>query len=203
MSQPVPTWRKDPESTWGSLEGVWDMDENVVFSFWNALAPEKEKWADYFTSANSDAPADNWYAWNNNQWGTKWDAKLDVDTLDQLDTSENADGTFSVTYHFETAWGAPYGVFQALTEKYPHLHLDISWEEEQGFGAELEATNGEITTTDEWDIPNSHADHVARDKEDSCACAWGDDEDEWYDDCPKSEEDENILKPVVDLTTVS
>ena len=47
--------------------------------------------------------------------------------------------------------------------------------------AELEYVAGEESVIDEWDIPNSHADHKARDKE--CACEYGDIEYA-YSDCP-------------------
>ena len=204
MSKPIPTAKKDPNSTWGTLEGEWEIDENVVFSFWNVISPIEEDWAEYFTSATNTAPTNNWYAWNNTHWGTKWDGRVDETSVDQLDVMTYADGKTGVTYRFETAWAPPTPVFEAIAEQYPKLQLSIEWEEEQGFGQEIETNeDGELVITREWDIPQSHADHVEQDKLDSCNCAYDDDEDTWYDDCPRAEEDENKVIVVTDLTSVS
>lgn len=196
MSQPIPS-HIYPEGSYISKDGEWKMEENIVFSFWNAVAPTDLE--HYFSS-------DHWYNWNCDNWGTKWDAKCEESSLDQLDRNEYPDGSHSVTYRFETAWGAPNEVFVALAEKYPELEFGITWEEEQGFGAELVGQNGEITETDSWDIPNSHADHVARDKEDSCLCAYESEPENMYDDCPERiefESNTDKLLPVTDLTLLS
>ena len=37
----------------------------------------------------------------------------------------------------------------------------------------------------EWDIPNSHSDYAERGNEDGCICAYDDDGDNWYEDCPR------------------
>jgi hypothetical protein len=54
---------------------------------------------------------------------------------------------------------------------------------------EFEGTDGELSVSDEWDIPQSHADYVSRDNEDGCACAQGWDEEDWYDDCPNNKKE--------------
>ena len=61
---------------------------------------------------------------------------------------------------------------------------------------ESEDENGEpiseLSETNSWDIPESHADYVSIDNEDGCVCSWGDTED-FYDDCPRDEETEQIV----------
>ena len=119
----------------------------------------------------------NWYNWNNNHWDTKWDAN-------SVDLEVTRDIVF---IGFDTAWGPPEPVFRAMTEMFPTLTFNIWWEEEQGFGATLYATEGELEVTERWDIPNSHYDYESRGNEDGCRCAWSENESDWYDDCPRTE----------------
>lgn len=197
MSKPILTFKSDPDNKWGHLDGQWEEYSDVVFSFWNIITPTDLE--HYFTK-------ENWYNWNVDNWGVKWDAKLEERAVDQLEVTTYESGTTAVSYHFETAWGAPNEIFVALAEKYPHLEFDIEWEEEQGFGAEVSIVDGEVSVVREWDIPSSHADYVERDREDSCICYYETDPEEMYDDCPPAIEanaDENKLVPVSDLTSVS
>lgn len=121
----------------------------------------------------------NWYDWNVTNWGTKWDAgDVYIEQTDDL----------SASIQFQTAWSPPEPIFRALAEQFPNLKFDISYEEEQGWGGEFTAENGELTLVEEWDIPNSHAEYVARDREGSCNCAWADDKEDWYDDCPNKQD---------------
>ena len=59
---------------------------------------------------------DNWYDWTNANWGTKWE----VDCSDV-----NIDDFGGVTYNFDTAWGPPEPIYDALKELFPKL--EISW----------------------------------------------------------------------------
>jgi hypothetical protein len=63
-------------------------------SFFNVLVPRP-------VSEDSD-----WYSWNVNNWGTKWDTGVDL--------VEKADN--SVTLSFDTAWSPPIGFYAALEE---------------------------------------------------------------------------------------
>lgn len=187
MAKPIPTFVY-PEGGHISKDGEWKM-EDVVFSFWNIIAPTDLE--AYFTG-------DTWYNWNNTNWDTKWDAKLDEKNVDDLEQNHDAFGTSNVTYRFETAWSPAMPVYRALAEKYPTLEFDISWEEEQGFGAELTGLDGELSITREWDIPEAHADYMDR-GEDCQFCLWGE-QDDMADDCPdKAPEDETKLVAVTDL----
>jgi hypothetical protein len=73
----------------------------------------------------------------------------------------------------------------AMVEQHPELTFHFYCEEEQGWGGEFSASGGELSETRSWDIPASHADYVALDREDSCACGYDDEEENWYDDCPR------------------
>jgi hypothetical protein len=129
-----------------------------------------------------------WYDWNIREWGTKWDAG-DLDFTDHTE-----DKAPSLTYSFQTAWSIPEPVFRAMVEQHPTLDFDFECEEEQGWGVKFTSSDGDegersLIETESWDIPDSHADYVSRDREDSCSCAWSDDQEDWYDDCPRPEQD--------------
>lgn len=159
-------------------------------SFWNFVAPPEEIWDEYFgtvgwtngvgftgeSKENSDG-SNGWYAWNLHNWGTKWDAR-DVN----LEQDEN-----EAIYTFSTAWSIPEPVFRAMAEQHPTLSFTLGSEEEQGWGAEYSARDGEVYLDKEWDIPQSHADWVAKDDEDGCVCARDDDKSDWYSDCPRDD----------------
>lgn len=182
-TKPHPTAVPDPDKIYHAKEGEWAMSEGGEFSFLNFLAPED--FANYYTGSN-------WYNWNIENWGTKWDT--DIDDSDIQDES--------ITLAFQTAWSPPSGVYEAMVAQYPTLSFAIEWEEEQGFGAELESDGeGGITLIKEWDIPNSHADYVDRDREDSCYCAEDDDPENRYDDCPNKtpDIDDGHLRPIQNL----
>ena len=129
--------------------------------------------------------AGNWYNWNSTHWGVKWDAtRVDVDRSEGI-----------ISYHFESPWGPPWEeMMLELSERFPTIAFTHRYDEEQGWGGEYEFQNGEITELMEWDIPTSHADHVALDQ--TCSCEmWIDDPDMWYDDCPsKIEHDAKELQ---------
>jgi len=148
----------------------------------------------------------NWYNWNVANWGVKWDASSIVRhtstsiKLDGSGTSQNA-----VSIQFETPWSPPDPVFRAMVEQFPELHFDIEYEEEQGWGGTYEGENGDLTALETWDIPNSHADYVARSREDSCNCSVEEETEYWYDDCPRKTPDpvyhyEVVVKTIYQVT---
>jgi hypothetical protein len=209
-------WKYDPE--------IIDTHEDTdPFSFWNFIKPDDEILPVYFGHEKSEKPegyegwdfaekmahdlkftGNNAYDWNVRNWGTKWDAY--DQTFDGVTTDE-AIGKASATYSFNTAWSIPVPVFEALCEQHPELSFSFESEEEQGWGATYESSavddpeDGEPTSAllliSEWDIPESHAELVARGRE--CHCEYDDDEDSWYDDCPR---EERVFTVVVEQTFV-
>lgn len=171
-AEPV-TFRADAEEG-----GEW----NTPLSFANFICPPQEAldsgeyWATHGFSGGKESgnTPNNWYNFNVREWGTKWDAC-------HPEVERTAEG---VAVAFDTAWSPPEPIFHAMVEQFPELAFDIWYEEEQGWGGELAGSAGELILMKEWDIPNSHADYVERDILDSCNCAWSDDKEDWYDDCP-------------------
>ena len=50
---------------------------------------------------------ENWYGWNVNNWGTKWDTGVEI-----TDQSDN-----EIVLTFDTAWGPPTGFYSYLVEE--------------------------------------------------------------------------------------
>lgn len=148
---------------WGRTDGP--------LLFWNFVKSDDLEWC-----------AQNWRDFSDTNWGTKWDA-----CDGEIDTMELKDGV--LTYSFCTAWSIPEPAFIAIVKQHPELSFDFYCEEEQGWGSQLTGRAGVLTTTDDWDIPESHADYVERDKEADCMCkSEPNDQEYWFDDCPREEE---------------
>ena len=154
------------------------------FSYWNFITPPAEAlasgeyWATrgWVAGKETGHTPNNWYEFNTREWGTKWD------TYD-LETSFAPQAFYA---SFSSAWSPPLPVFEAMAEQHPELTFTFSWEEEQGWGGEALGQSGDFSIYKEWDIPESHADYVALDREDSCNCNQ-DDREYWFKDCPPIE----------------
>jgi hypothetical protein len=173
---------------------------NPIFSFWNIIAPPADKLEEYEGvhgysdgEKKGDTPF-NWYVFNNREWGTKWDVAV-ADGSKYAETQLYKDEETTLMYVFNTAWSPPTPAIEKLSSQYPELEITLRWEEEQGYGAEEIYQDGSYSTIEEWDIPNSHKDYVDRDNEDGCVCAYSEDPDDYYDDCPDA-------KKVIELTCV-
>ena len=67
--------------------------------------------------------ASNWYDWNCNSWGTKWD----VDVQDNgYDSSEDEE---YINLSFESAWSPPTAWLIKVAKDYPDLHFTLEYEE--------------------------------------------------------------------------
>lgn len=68
-----------------------------------------------------------WYRWNTENWGTKWNAY-------QTEVTPDKDGVTQL--RFQTAWAHPFPVIEALSKKFPHVDIEVSYADED-FGANL------------------------------------------------------------------
>lgn len=147
-----------------------------TFSFHSFVTPKDMTLEEYLgvDSNGMGRSGGKWYDWNNIHWNTKWDA-----CHAEVDSSPG-----EVTLRFDTAWGAPSPVIEAMSAKFPNLDIQVWWEEEQGFGEEYHIRGSIVTNYIEWDIPSCHADYEERGREGDCVCGWDDDVENWYEDCP-------------------
>lgn len=157
-----------------------DAEWTGEFTFWNIHAPHPSIMDEYNGVADGNAGPNNWYGWNVTNWGTKWDA-------DVADVVRDGDNEWRVV--FSTAWSPPYPVIATAAHQHPNLRFWLEWEEEQGFGAEVEFDTEGPNEVRTWDIPESHADFVDRDNEDGCVCAYEEDQQYWFADCPGKDDE--------------
>ena len=54
-------------------------------------------------------------------------------------------------YRFDTAWSPPVPAMQKLSKLVPNCVVTLSYEEEQGWGGEIEFVRGEITAESDYD----------------------------------------------------
>lgn len=106
---------RDPEA-----KNHQEADE-VVFSLWNILRPPHDYLGEYYAPSKSingagdeDDPY-NWFRWNLENWGTKWDCgnpKREERFVENM-----------VIYDFDTAWDFPANALQHLSHQYPQASL--------------------------------------------------------------------------------
>lgn len=165
------------EHNWATGEYETKISDSP-FSY-NNIVPFPTEPNSYWDYKDEDGKTQQkWYYWNTKNWGTKWDA---------YDVSIESHDNKSITYYFTSAWSPPVEVIQALCLKYPNLSVNFHYEEEQGWGGEMESGFGEsyLSQVREWDIPESHADFMALGRE--CNCETESDRDYWFKDCPRQD----------------
>lgn len=85
---------------------------------------------------------DNWYDWNVNNWGTKWDC----------DSQEQGYDTDNETYfavNFNSAWSPPMGWFAKVVSMFPTLKFKLTYMETGcWFAGVAFGQDGEIETSD-------------------------------------------------------
>ena len=110
-----------------------------------------------------------WYNWNVVNWGTKWDVAVSEDN-EHSDTyiegpTENGENLV-VYYNFNTAWSPPVPALAKLSAQYPSLLFTLSYEEETGWGGEMELLRGEVIS--EYDYQNKCRDCDSDDTMEYC-----------------------------------
>lgn len=61
--------------------------------------------------------ADNWYTWQNANWGTKWNAYSQIEVSDDC-------------IEFDTAWGTPYELLVRLSAMFPEVEFRVEYADE-------------------------------------------------------------------------
>jgi hypothetical protein len=90
-------------------------------------------------------PSNDWYNFNNREWGTKWDVAVhSEEKYPDTNMEDTANGENHVVhYNFQTAWSPPFPAISKLSTQYPSLLFTHSYEEETGWGGECEFVRGE------------------------------------------------------------
>ena len=151
-----------PVQSFGDLNfTVKDQEVDEVFSFWNIIRPtdmeaypkqpvhsdlspnDEGWWADVTAKSRVD---NSWYNWNNRNWGCKWDV-----TNPELCSEEENGENLVLVYQFDTPWSPPVPAILKLSEQYPTLLITLSYEEEQGWGGEIEFCKGKISAESDYE----------------------------------------------------
>jgi hypothetical protein len=147
---------------------VWSEEE---FSFYNITPPPEEM-----------IQSGEWWGEAGNHWrNVNWQC-YDA-PAEEMDTFNVGGGSVSAI-RISTKYDWPVSVFHELINQHPKLDFDIWSEGEECEAVEIKGSNGSWTQT-EYETPNCHADWEARDNLDSCWCSNYDDENDWYEDCPR------------------
>lgn len=129
---------------------------NPIFAFWNIIAPTNLE--DYNKQDDFSKPieerlkfnGDNWYDWNVRNWGTKWDVGV-RDNEDYPETELVEEWSDRLIYRFNTAWSPPLPAIETLSTQYPNVEFNLSYEEETGWGGEVEFKNGECNEIESYE----------------------------------------------------
>jgi hypothetical protein len=161
----MPNWCNNRLSVSGPKADVLTFIEKAksadsVLSF-ESLVPPKYDDPDYqdakeaHVEGTTDHPTFNWYRWQKDHWGTKWDVNPDEVSLD---TNESFDGNdLEAVYEFATAWCAPTEFYEAITAMFPTLTFDAyGWEPGcsvwfQYFGSDGESMESNSETIDQME----------------------------------------------------
>lgn len=131
---------------------------NPIFSFRNIVAPTDldayHSQPTFPEKFDMNFAGNDWYNFNNREWGTKWDVAVAEDDKYPTTYMEGpvANGENKVVYYnFETAWSRPLPALEKLSAQYPNLLFTLSYEEETGWGGEMEFLRGTVISNSEYD----------------------------------------------------
>jgi Ferredoxin-like domain in Api92-like protein len=159
-----------------------------VFAFWNIHSPLEDgitmeeyvkqparlgidtNSPDWFAKEVEFAKTQHdWYNWNTSNWGTKWDVAVsdddkypETELLEHMSKGEDQ----WLVYKYNTAWGPAGTAALKLSKLVPNCVVTLNYEEETGWGGELEFVNGK--TTAESDYESKCRDCDAEDTLDYC-----------------------------------
>jgi len=90
----------------------------------------------------------DWYSWNNSNWGTKWDVAVrdgeEYSNTELLEYKSEGEDNWLV-YKYETAWSPAVTILEKLSHLVPNSLITLEYEEEQGWGGEIEIVRGKVT----------------------------------------------------------
>ena len=166
MNQPFTVIHDSYDVNLGIMSKKETIYSRPVFAFWNIIKPTDLE--AYYGDRNlkqdiSEAmkfEGNDWYDFNVREWGTKWDvavpdeAKYNETEMEEADNGENK----VVYYRFNTAWSRPMPALEKLSAQYPDLLFTLSYEEETGWGGELEILRGQIISESEYDTKCNECD---------------------------------------------
>ena len=126
---------------------------NPIFSFRNIISPTDLDAYKQQPKFDAVGEQNDWYSWNVRNWGVKWDVAVSNDDKypdTYMEEHENGEN-YVVYYNFNTAWGVAEPALKLLSGQYPDLLFTLSFEEETGWGGEMELLRGVVISLSEYD----------------------------------------------------
>jgi hypothetical protein len=123
-------------------------DAGITDEVYHGQPPRSADFAEAMKFETND-----WYNFNVREWGTKWDVAVSEDNKypdTYMEEAENGEN-YVVYYNFNTAWSRPLGALEKLSAQYPTLLFTLSYEEETGWGGEMEFLRGIVISESEYD----------------------------------------------------
>jgi len=114
---PEPNWQEIPLTSETFKEYSWDQPRGEIGEKPILVTDDECSFRNGLRFKSTDRQDDRWYAWRNQNWGTKWDCYCV-----EIDDSDMHNG-FEVT--FDTAWSPPEEVCYAIKEQFDNL--SVSW----------------------------------------------------------------------------
>jgi hypothetical protein len=125
------------------------IDHGVTQDEYLAQPPrnKEQSFADWFKHETND-----WYNFNQREWGVKWDVAVsDEDQYPDTTMEDEENGENHVVYYkFNTPWSRPLPALERLSKQYPTLLFTLEYEEETGWGGEMEILNGVTISESEY-----------------------------------------------------
>lgn len=159
LNTPYTQTYKDHATKDGKLVEVYKeaTHNKPIFSFWNIIKPDDMN--AYLNEESTGIPKDgeewfqsnNWYDWNIRNWGTKWDVAVE-DFEEYPETQILDENNEMVIYKFDTAWAPPVMAIKELSRQHPNLVIKLEYEEETGWGGEIEFRGGAHTQTNQYEF---------------------------------------------------
>ena len=95
---------------------------------------------------------EDWYNWNIQNWGTKWDA-IDVVINNESEEEFSLENTNELIYTFSTAWGPALTWLETVSKKYPNLCFENEYfESGMDFYGKRIYSNGELSEDIEMNL---------------------------------------------------
>jgi hypothetical protein len=126
----MPNWCNNNISISGptdTIKQLWEDANQEDGGLLSAMAPQPENMfhGNLGTKEREECAEQgipNWYDWNVENWGTKWDV-----STEGLEFTDNGDGTAMIEGWFDSAWAPPIGAYEKFCDDMDNCHLEASY----------------------------------------------------------------------------
>lgn len=149
LNRPVTEFQQEEDKI------IENVRQNPIFSLWNIVCPDDNMIKTW---------SESWYGWSIENWGCKWDAQeCDISEIEYKERDEK-----EVSYTFNTPWGPPNEAIINISKQYQEIEFNLVYEEETGWGGEVEILNGIMTRVNQYNWKCSNCDFSTEDDIEYC-----------------------------------